>query len=85
VGGILRDNHNKEAVMMASYQIAGGYSYTPMRVGVLLTSPYGDETFFQPGDDASHLLGLIEALDEIEDAHRRALVADMILGDYFPG
>jgi hypothetical protein len=71
--------------MTKGYEIAAGYSYLPMRVGVLLTSPYGDETFFQPGDAAADLLNIIAALDEIEDACRRAMVADMILGDYFPG
>ncbi|SKB49882.1 hypothetical protein [Sphingopyxis flava] len=69
---------------MSTYAIAGGYSFTPMRVGVLLTSPRGDEMFFQPGDAAAHLLDTIEALDEIEDDDLRAWLSEIVLGDYFP-
>lgn len=61
-----------------------GYSYAQLRVGVSLKSPDGREVYFQPGDDTAAILATIEALEEIPDA-KRAIIADMALGDYFEG
>lgn len=62
--------------------IAGGYSYSPMKAGVVLRAPNGQEVYFQPGDGAAALYESIDALDEIPD-DKRAVIADMAFGDYF--
>lgn len=66
--------------------IAGGYSYAPLRVGLILRNPKGRDVYVQPGDDETAMRENIAALDEIsEDVTdaKRATVADMMLGDYF--
>ena len=62
--------------------IAGGYSYTALRVGLVLRSPSGRAVYFQPGDATATILETIEALEEVPD-NRRAIITDMVLGDYF--
>lgn len=62
--------------------IAGGYSYQELRVGLILSNSDGKQVYFQPGDDTTAILETIEALEEIPD-NRRAQIADMALGDYF--
>lgn len=66
--------------------IAGGYSYAPLRVGMVIRNPDGKEIYCQPGDDESAMRENIEALDEIsEDVSdaKRGTIADMMLGEYF--
>jgi hypothetical protein len=66
--------------------IAGGYSYAPLRVGLVVRNPAGQEIYCQPGDDETAMRANIEALDEIsEDTSdaKRATIADMMLGEYF--
>jgi hypothetical protein len=68
---------------MASYiQIAGGYSYAPLRVGLVIRDPQGREVYCQPGDDEAAMRANIEALDEVS-GDKRGIIADMVLGDYF--
>lgn len=68
---------------MATYlNIAGGYSYAPLRVGLVVRNPQGREAYFQPGDDEAAIRETIEALDEIPE-DKQAIIADMALGDYF--
>jgi hypothetical protein len=69
--------------MSKGYQeIAGGYSFAQLRVGMVVKAPNGAEVYCQPGDDSAAMLANIESLDEIP-ANRRGQIADMILGDYF--
>lgn len=72
--------------------IGGGYSYAPLRCGLVLRNNVTDkEIYFQPGDDESAIRAEIEALDElsgnIETRHisedKFNSVCDMVLGDYF--
>lgn len=69
--------------MSAPYiEIAGGYSYALLRVGMTVRNPAGREVYCQPGDDTAAMLANIEALEEIPDA-KRATITAMTLGDYF--
>ena len=67
--------------------IAGGYSYAPLRVGLVVRNPAGQEIYIQPGDDESAMRDTFSALDGLTDLgvpeDRRAIVADMALGEYF--
>lgn len=72
---------------MSAYQeIGGGYSFASLRVGMVVRNAAGREIYCQPGDDESAMRANIEALDEISedvtDANR-AIIADMVLGEYF--
>lgn len=68
---------------MTTYiNIAGGYSYAALRVGLVVRNPQGRETYFQPGDDEAAIRETIDALDEIPD-DKRAIIADISLGEYF--
>jgi hypothetical protein len=55
-----------------------------LRVGLSLRNARGAEVYVQPGDDESTIRETIEALDELLD-HRRDIIADMALSDYFAG
>lgn len=65
--------------------IAGGYSYCPLRVGLVLRNPQGREVYFQPGDQESAFRETLEALAECDDMPpaKVAVLTDMALGDYF--
>jgi hypothetical protein len=66
--------------------IAGGYSYAPLRVGLIVRNPAGKSVYVQPGDDETAMRETIDALDEISDDvtdAKRAIIADMALGEYF--
>lgn len=66
--------------------IAGGYSYAPLRVGMIVRAPNGQQIYIQPGDDENAMRENIAALDEIsEDVtdEKRGTIADMMLGEYF--
>jgi hypothetical protein len=66
--------------------IGGGYSFRPMRVGMVVCNPAGTEIYVQPGDATAEMLDTIAALDEVsEDVTdaKRGTIADMALGDYF--
>lgn len=68
------------------YDIGGGYSYAWAGAGLVVRAPNGKEIYCQPGDDAATMRENIEALDEIsEDVidAKRAIIADMMLGEYF--
>lgn len=69
---------------MSSYQqIAGGYSFAELRVGLVVRAPNGKEVYCQPGGDAEAMRENIEALEEIDDEIKRGTIADMLLGEYF--
>lgn len=72
---------------MSTYQqIAGGYSFVELRVGLVVRAPNGKEIYCQPGDAANAMRENIAALDEIsEDVAdaKRGTIADMALGEYF--
>ncbi len=66
--------------------IGGGYSYAPMRVGLVVQAPNGEQVYVQPGDDETAMRATLEALDEISsdvDEAKHATLCDMALGDYF--
>ncbi len=64
--------------------IAGGYSYAPLRVGLVVRNPAGQDVYVQPGDDEAAMRETIEALGELDVTDdKRALVTDMTLGEYF--
>ena len=63
-------------------RIAGNWSYAPLRCGLVVRAPDGQEVYCQPGDDESAMRANIEALDEVEDSKQEA-IAGMIFGDYF--
>ena len=67
---------------MAYLNIAGGYKYAALRVGLVVMNPQGREVYFQPGDDESAIRDTIDAIGEVPE-NRQADVADMCLGDYF--
>lgn len=69
--------------MTGYLQIAGGYSYAALRIGLVVRSPAGREIYCQPGDDENAMRANIEALDEIDDEIKRGTIADMLLGEYF--
>jgi hypothetical protein len=75
------------APLPAGYiRIAGEWSYAPLRVGLVVRAPDGQEIYIQPGDDETAMRANIEALDEIsEDTTdaKRATICAMILGEYF--
>lgn len=60
----------------------GGYAYLPLRVGMILRAPEGEEVYFQPGDDTAILTDTIEALEEHEPRHRE-IISDIALSAYF--
>ena len=62
--------------------IAGGYSYAPLRAGMIIRNPLGREVYIQPGDDESAMRDNIEALEEIPE-DKLETIADMLLGEYF--
>jgi hypothetical protein len=67
-------------------EIGGGYSYAPLRIGLVVRAPNGKEIYCQPGDDEEAMRANIEALDEISediDDAKRGTIADMMLGEYF--
>jgi len=67
-------------------QIGGGYSYAPLRAGLVIRNPQGREVYVQPGDDESAMRENIDALDGWSDDpadDKRAVIADMLLGEYF--
>jgi hypothetical protein len=68
--------------------IGGGYSFAPLRVGMVVRNPEGKEIYCQPGDDTAAMEENISALDEVsedvEDA-KRGTIAGMMLADYFDG
>lgn len=65
------------------YRIAGGWSYAPLRVGLIVRNPDGEEIYCQSGDDENAMRANIEALDEIDDDDKRATICAMVLGEYF--
>lgn len=69
--------------MRGYIQIAGGYSYAPLNVGLTVRHPDGREIYCQPGDDETAMRANIDALDEIDEGDKRATIADMVLGEYF--
>lgn len=62
--------------------IGGGYSYCPLRVGLVLRDPAGAEVYFQPGDQESAIRETFDALGEIDEGLIDRL-ADIALSDYF--
>ena len=69
---------------MSTYQdIAGGYSYAALRVGLIIRNPQGREVYCQPGDDTGTMLRIIEVLDEVAADAGKAILTDMALGVYF--
>jgi hypothetical protein len=63
-------------------EIAGGYCYASLRVGMVVRNPLGAEIYIQPGDDHAAMMDTIDALEEIDEA-KRGTIADMALGEYF--
>lgn len=66
--------------------IGGGYAYCALRVGLVIRNPEGREIYIQPGDDEAAMRANIEALDEVSldpDEGGRAILTDMLLGEYF--
>lgn len=70
-----------------SYQpIGGGYAYCALRNGLVIRNPLGAEIYAQPGDAENTMRDNLAALDEISLSaadSKRAIIADMLLGDYF--
>lgn len=62
--------------------IGGGYSYCPLRVGLVLRNPAGSEVYFQPGGQESAIRETFDALGEIDEGLINRL-ADIALSDYF--
>ena len=62
--------------------IGGGYFYAVLRGGVALRNRDGHEVYFRPGTAAAAILDTLAALDEVDES-KRAVIADMALGDYF--
>ena len=60
------------------FEIAGGYKYAALRVGVVLMAPDGAEVYFQPGDDTASFYETLESLDD-----RRGIIADIAFSEYF--
>lgn len=62
--------------------IGGGYSYCPLRVGLVLRNPAGRQVYFQPGDQEAAIRETFDALGEIDE---RSIdrVADIALSGYF--
>ena len=62
--------------------IGGGYSYCPLRVGLVLRNPAGQQVYFRPGDHESAIREMLDALGEIDE---RSIdrVADIALSGYF--
>jgi hypothetical protein len=72
--------------MKGYLDIGGGYSYAPLRVGLVIRAPNGREVYIQPGDDETAMRETIAAFDEISDDvndAKRATIVDMALGEYF--
>lgn len=65
------------------FAIAGGFSYAPLRVGLVVRNPAGKDICCQPGDDETAMRANIDALDEIENDDLRAHCALVTLGEYF--
>ena len=71
---------------MDIFQIGGGYSYTPLRVGLIVRAPNGREIYVQPGDAERIMRENIASLDEVSENindEGRGLIADIVLGEYF--
>lgn len=70
-----------------SYQpLGGGYAYCALRHGLVIRNPQGREVYVQPGDDEAAMRDNLDALDEWgldPDCPKRAVIADMLLGEYF--
>lgn len=64
-------------------RIAGDWSYAPLRVGLVVRAPDGEEIYCQPGDDENAMRENIAALDEIDGDDKRATICAMMLGEYF--
>lgn len=62
--------------------LGAGFSYAPLRVGLVLRAPDGCEVYFQPGDDETAIRETIDALAEV-DAARIDHVARCALDGYF--
>ena len=78
----LSKNGKVETMANGYIEIAGGYSYAPLRVGLVLRNPDGAEIYCQPGDDENAMRENIDALEEVEES-KRAIIADMTFSDYF--
>ena len=66
--------------------LGGGYAYAALRVGLVVRNPQGREIYVQPGDDESIMRGNLDALDDVSvdvDDAQRAVIVDMLLGEYF--
>lgn len=74
------------AERIAYMPLGGGYEYASLRNGLSLRNPVGREVYFQPGDDEAAIRENLAALDDwsvdVGDA-KRAVIADMVLGEYF--
>lgn len=67
-------------------QIGGGYSYCPLRVGLVVRNPAGREVYCQPGDNETAMRETIAAFGEISPIFSDAkygTIVDMVLGEYF--
>jgi hypothetical protein len=64
------------------HTIAGQWSYAPLRVGLIVRNPDGEEIYFQPGDDASEAMNQIEAIQDLPES-RAPIIAAMVFGEYF--
>lgn len=76
----------QDCIGTAYMPIGGGYAYASLRVGLAVRNPDGRDIYIQPGDDESIMRDNIAALDEISldaDDPKRAMIADMLLGEYF--
>jgi hypothetical protein len=77
----------KQDCIGTSYQpLGGGYAYSALRCGLTIRNPQGRDIFIQMGDDENAMRENLKALDEISldvDDEKRAVIADMMLGEYF--
>ena len=78
---------NKQDCISTAYQpLGGGYAYASLRVGLVIRNPQGREIFCQPGDDENIMRENLDALGELSldcDEPKRAMIADIMLSDYF--
>lgn len=77
----------KQDCIGTAYQpLGGGYAYASLRCGLTIRNPQGREIYVQMGDDEEAMRDNLKALDEISldcDDPKRAMIADMLLGEYF--
>jgi hypothetical protein len=77
----------KQDCLGTSYQpLGGGYAYSALRMGLTIRNPQGRDIYIQPGDDEHIMRDNIAALDDVSldaDCPKRAIIADMLLGEYF--